>query len=83
MAFEANLPAIEAEGAQDNPPFCDRTTGANCVNPPAGARFYPFFTTGLHDGTCAWQQGGNFIPGTTNSARRTTSVAARRRSSAG
>ncbi len=66
MAFEADLPAIEAEGAQDNPPFCDRTTGANCVNPPAGAKFYPFYTNGVHDGTCTWQQGGNFIPGTTN-----------------
>jgi hypothetical protein len=66
IAFETDLPAIEAEGAQDNPPFCDRTTGANCVNPPAGAKFYPFFTTGVHAGTCAWQQGGNFIPGTTN-----------------
>jgi hypothetical protein len=34
IAFETDLPRIEAEDAQDNPPFCDRTTGANCVNPP-------------------------------------------------
>ena len=66
IAFETDLPRIEAEDAQDNPPFCDRTTGANCVNPPNGAQFYPFFTTGIHDGVCTWQQGGNFIPGTTN-----------------
>jgi hypothetical protein len=66
IAFETDLPRIEAADAQDNPPFCDRTTGANCVNPPNGAQFYPFFTTGVHQGTCAWQQGGNFIPGTTN-----------------
>jgi hypothetical protein len=66
IAFETDLPRIEAEDAQDNPPFCDRTTGANCVNPPNGAQFYPFFTTGTHGGICTWQQGGNFIPGTTN-----------------
>jgi hypothetical protein len=41
IAFETDLPRIEAADAQDNPPFCDRTTGANCVNPPPGAKFYP------------------------------------------
>ena len=46
IAFETDLPRIEAADAQDNPPFCDRTTGANCVNPPNGAQFYPFYTTG-------------------------------------
>jgi len=25
---------------------------------------YPFYTTGIHDGTCTWQEGGNYIPGT-------------------
>ncbi len=64
IAFETDLPRIEAADSQDNPPFCDRTTGANCVNPPNGAQFYPFFTTGFHRGGCAWQEGGNFIPGT-------------------
>ena len=66
IAFEADLPRIEADDSQDNPPFCDRQTGAHCVNPPAGAAFYPFYTTGTSHGTCVWQQGGNFIPGTTN-----------------
>jgi hypothetical protein len=66
IAFETNLPSIEIEGAQDHRPFCNRTTGANCVNPPSGAQFYPFFTTGVDNGACAWQEGGNFIPGTTN-----------------
>jgi hypothetical protein len=66
IAFETDLPRIEADDAQDNPPFCDRMTGANCVNPPSGAQFYPFFTTGTANGSCVWQQGGNFIPGTTN-----------------
>jgi hypothetical protein len=66
IAFETDVPRIEAKGAQDNPPFCDRVTGAHCANPPNGAEFYPFYTTGMANGTCVWQQGGNFIPGTTN-----------------
>ncbi len=79
VAFETDLPALETDDAQFNPPFCDDQTGANCVNPPVGAQFYPFFTTfggdgghgdshgggGFGDG-CRWQIGGNFIPGTTN-----------------
>ena len=64
IAFETDLPAIESSVAQFNPPFCDLNTGANCVDPPDGAPFYPFFTTGFHDGLCTWQEGGNFIPGT-------------------
>jgi hypothetical protein len=66
IAFETDLPRIEASDAQDNPPFCNRTSGAHCVNPPNGAQFYPFFTTGTVNGGCTWQEGGNFIPGTTN-----------------
>jgi hypothetical protein len=66
IAFEADLPRIEADDSQFNPPFCDRTTGANCVNPPAGAQFYPLYTTGRQNGVCVWQQGGTHIPGTTN-----------------
>ena len=64
VVFEADLPRIEAADSQFNPPFCDRTTGANCVNPPAGAEFYPFFSTRRDHGTCTWQEGGRFIPGT-------------------
>ena len=66
VRFEADLPRIEASDSQFNPPFCDRSTGANCVNPPAGAAFYPFFTTRMDHGTCTWQEGGNYIPGTIN-----------------
>jgi hypothetical protein len=66
IAFEADLPRIEASDSQDNPPFCDTTTGDNCVNPPNGAAFYPFYSTTNANGTCTWQEGGNFIPGTTN-----------------
>jgi hypothetical protein len=64
VAFEADLPRIEADDSQFDPPFCDRTTGAHCVNPPRGAQFYPIYTTAFVNGSCNWQQGGNFIPGT-------------------
>lgn len=63
VAFEADLPRIEAP---DSGGICDRTTGANCVNPPPGANFYPIFTTGSLGGRCIWQEGGPAIPGTTN-----------------
>jgi hypothetical protein len=58
IAFEADLPRIE--------PTCDRNTGAGCTNPPAGAQFYPFYTTTFDHGSCTWQEGGKFIPGTIN-----------------
>jgi hypothetical protein len=67
VQFEADLPRIEASDSQDNPPFCDTHTGSHCVNPPMGAQFYPFYSTGISLGTCVWQEGGNFIPGTVNS----------------
>ncbi len=65
VAFEADLPRIEFS---TNPP-CNRSTGANCVNPPVGANFYPFYTTrnlSTPQGqtTCVWQLGGAGIPGT-------------------
>ena len=66
IAFETDLPRIEASDSQANPPFCDTSTGANCVNPPPGAQFYPFFSTRASYGGCAWQEGGKYIPGTTN-----------------
>jgi hypothetical protein len=66
VAFETDLPRIEAADSQANPPFCDRVTGANCVNPPAGAQFYPFYSTTFRHGVCTWQEGGRFIPGTVN-----------------
>jgi hypothetical protein len=57
MAFEADLPAIE-------PCALD---GTGCVNPPPGAQFYPIYSTRSGPrGGCAWQEGGTFIPGTTN-----------------
>ena len=66
IAFETDLPGIEVQGAQANPPFCDPNTGANCVNPPNGAQFYPFFSTTVRHGACTWQEGGKFLPHTTN-----------------
>jgi hypothetical protein len=62
VAFEADLPRIEAA---DFGGSCDRSTGANCVNPPPGANFYPIFTTRDSNSVgCFWQLGGTHIPGT-------------------
>jgi hypothetical protein len=62
VAFEADLPRIEAADFGGN---CDRNTGANCVNPPPGANFYPIYTTRESDSVgCLWQLGGTHIPGT-------------------
>ena len=66
IAFETDLPRIEAADSQLNPPFCDRTTGANCVNPPTGAAFYPFYSTTTIGGTCNWQEGGPYLPNIVN-----------------
>jgi hypothetical protein len=71
VAFETNVIVTQAIFGN-----CNVITGANCVVPPPGANFYPFFT--LRGGgddreeedskdskVCAWQIGGNFIPRTT------------------
>ena len=66
VAFEADLPRIEFASI----PPCIRThktPGPGCVNPPTGASFYPIYTAGTAaDGSCVWQLGGIYIPGTTN-----------------
>lgn len=71
VAFEADLPRIESN---TNPP-CQRFVsnpanphpGQDCVNPPKGADFYPFFTTAeAANDQCVWHLGGPNIPGTTN-----------------
>jgi hypothetical protein len=36
------------------------------VNPPLGADFYPFYSTGTSGDQCVWQLGGAHIPGTTD-----------------
>jgi hypothetical protein len=69
-AFEADLPRIEFATSPpcqrhiSNP--ADPSPGSGCVNPPAGANFYPFYSTTSAAGACHWQEGGPFIPGTTN-----------------
>jgi hypothetical protein len=64
VGFEADLPRIEAA---DFGGICDRSTGTNCVNPPPGSNFYPFYSTRGDEGVgCFWQLGGANIPGTTN-----------------
>lgn len=66
VAFETDMPRIE-RGEPGNPnPQCDRVTGANCVNPPKGADFYPIYTLAKTAGQCVFQQGGAHVPGTTN-----------------
>lgn len=67
IAFEADMPRIEAVDQIDPTKTpCNRLTGANCVNPPPGAQFYPIFTTRGGAGGCEWQFGGTNIPGTMN-----------------
>ena len=74
VAFEADLPRIEAA---DFGGTCNRFTGANCVNPPPGASFYPIYSTAdprkvdsgskqLESAGCVWQLGGTSLKGTTN-----------------
>jgi hypothetical protein len=67
VSFETDLPRIERGDEPGNPlPGCDKFTGAHCVNPPPGARFYPLYTLAKQNGRCWLQQGGAHIPGTTN-----------------
>jgi hypothetical protein len=68
VAFEADLPRIET----NTNPVCQRhvsnpadpSPGSGCVDPPAGADFYPFFTTTETRSGCRWQLGGAHLPGT-------------------
>jgi hypothetical protein len=36
------------------------------VNPPSGAKFYPFYSTTVSHGACLWREGGRFMPQTVN-----------------
>jgi hypothetical protein len=69
-AFETDLPRIEFATSPPcqrhilNP--ADKSPGSGCVNPPAGATFYPFYSTTGPASACRWQLGGAFIPGSTN-----------------
>jgi hypothetical protein len=75
MAFESNISRSESDDTEfgKNTPCqrhitnpADPHPGVGCVNPPPGANFYPFYTTIQSGGSCWWQQGGPYIPGTTN-----------------
>jgi hypothetical protein len=66
VAFESDMPRVEYQNLGGPGPYCDPTTGANCVNPPPGAQFYPIFTTAGHGSSCVWRLGGARMPGTTN-----------------
>jgi hypothetical protein len=63
VAFEADLPRIEAESTQ----HCNRQTGANCTLIPITddgqpARFYPYYSMGRQADNCVWALGDG-IPG--------------------
>jgi len=68
VAFETDMPINEFISNPD----CNALTGVGCTNPPAGARFYPIYSTtrshgdGDRDdkGICSWQLGGPAIPAT-------------------
>jgi hypothetical protein len=63
VAFETDLPRIEAAdfaaGTGHTP--CNRNNGRDCVNPPPGAGFYPWFHLSDYSG-CAWSLSDD-IPG--------------------
>jgi hypothetical protein len=74
-AFESNISRSESDDTAFRvQTFCQRhitnpadpNPGAGCVNPPPHANFYPFYSTANGPGGCWWQQGGPYIPGTTN-----------------
>jgi hypothetical protein len=44
----------------------DPHPGVGCVNPPPNSVFYPFYSTRNTGDGCMWQEGGPYIPGTTN-----------------
>ena len=75
MAFESNISRSESDDTAFRVDvFCQRhitnpadpNPGTGCVNPPPNSNFYPFYTTTRSSGACWWQQGGPYIPGTTN-----------------
>jgi len=56
VQFESN-----AGGSENG---CNIATGTGCTEPPAGAKFYPFWTLGRGAAGCVWNF-GNVIPGRT------------------
>jgi hypothetical protein len=73
MAFESNISRSESDDTAFRvSEFCQRhitnpsdpNPGEGCVNPPPHANFYPFYSTTFKRGSCWFQQGGPYIPGT-------------------
>ena len=75
MAFESDISRNESSDTSFrvdvpcqrhflNP--ADPSPGTGCVNPPPNSVFYPFYSTGENSSGCFWQEGGAYIPGTTN-----------------
>ena len=66
VAFETDLPRIEATGLSPNN-SCNRFSpnGDGCVNPPNGAQFYPLFVARKTGNSCRWYEGGPNFPGNT------------------
>lgn len=74
-AFESNISRSESDDTAFRvQTFCQRHLanpadphpGTGCVNPPPHSNFYPFYSTTRSQGTCWWQEGGPYIPGTIN-----------------
>ena len=74
MAFESDISRDESDDTSFNVQVpCQRhitnpsdpSPGTGCVNPPPNSVFYPFYTTRQTFRGCEWQEGGPYIPGTT------------------
>jgi hypothetical protein len=74
MAFESDISRDESDDTAFNvQTVCQRhllnptdpSPGTGCVNPPPNSVFYPFYTTRQTAHGCVWQEGGPYIPGTT------------------
>jgi hypothetical protein len=75
MAFEGDMSRIESSDTAFRVAVpCQRHflnprdlhPGLGCVDPPPGLVFYPFYSTRNTARGCMWQEGGPYIPGTTN-----------------
>jgi hypothetical protein len=75
MAFESDISRDESSDTSFNVQVpCQRHVqnpadlhpGLGCVNPPPNSVFYPFYSTRTVSGSCWWQEGGKYIPGTKN-----------------
>ena len=75
MSFESDASRNESDDTAFRVDvFCQRhllnpsdpSPGTGCVNPPPNSVFYPFYSTRLAGGSCMWQEGGPYIPGTLN-----------------